>query len=161
MLPVWVAAVLACASLTSGCTCVACGNALQWSSDLPSTLDDADIAALSVEVCRNGECHVGEFAGQPSVSFATNAHALLSRGPGRPWRLLVQFAMAAPADGDLFTIRVRDSSGRVVAGLAETRVTYVQTRPNGPLDPTLCRHAIIDGSTLDAEVVLDGSVADR
>ena len=141
-LPCFALALAACGS-NKLCTLLGCESGVRLEREIVTT--PADVAKLTLTICRNGECASGKFA-----SSAGGAQACSLSGPlkvtlcslsqpqkGGAFSLTAQLPAPSPKDGDEYTFKiVNDDTG---AALLEVKknVSYTTTQPNGPdCEPT-------------------------
>lgn len=137
---------IACLTACIGaCSPLPCDVAFVWRASLPVPTPLASARALTVTLCRNGECETGDLRSLPTETrdrdgtvgvFPFEASAqyasiwLHSRGPD-VFQLEVMWPYIAPEDGDRYSIEVLDARGARIVGLDEIAVDYVDDDRDG------------------------------
>ena len=118
-----------------------CPGEFSWRGVLSGTPTDAEVDALRVTTCHNGRCSDSAFVASQRL---TSGQVEIS----------VSRSVAVVADGDRWSVEVRDPAGTLVAGLPEQAVHYT-TRPNNTLFD-YCTSVLLEGNAVDAAVADSG-----
>ena len=144
-----------------------CAPAATIKIDLP-IFTFAAVQKASITVCRNDDCHVGSFSAinappSPLTGVGVALPSTLDGGaaPGPSALLMATNDMnsfwlqvfwpvtlgATPADGDKYSLTVRDESGAEVTGFDATVTKYAVAYPFGKDCPTTCQYVVLDRHT--------------
>lgn len=141
----WVAIVTTLGGCTHICNLTFCLGQMTWIGTVP---DGLDASTFEARICRNETCVEGPLAGidEGPVVLEEGVEATLeARLEARLDRetIRIDWAEDTFADGDVWTIEIRDSSGAIAIELEPTPVDYTETYPNGTDCPGVCRSATL------------------
>lgn len=141
---------MACGSSSSdkACTLVYCESGVRLDREI--TVAAADVAKLTLTICRNGECSSGKFSSgsggpQPCSLSGQLQPTICSLAPKQSGTgsFTVQLSAKNATDGDEYTFKiVRDDTGAAILDEKKS-VVYTTSQPNGPDCEPTCKFAML------------------
>lgn len=141
-----------CANKSVACQGVGCLHGAAVVGELPNSASQ-----VIVEVCLNATCVSGKLlpsmdgsasASLTAKSFVADVYLRASEAGPRQLDLNVTLIdLAAPKDGDHYTVAVHDVAAGSLLASADEHVSYQNYQPNGPECGPTCKRAAITLST--------------